>query len=233
MTDVVTLLTAVVLGFIHALEVDHMLAVTAFVSRRPSSLVAARFGFRWGLGHSLAVLLAGGVILATGLGWSERYDRVGEALVGVMLMGIGVWAVRSTRNIHAHPPAEHGDHAHVHLHGQGAIGHVHSHPAPQASGRPHRHGMTLVGMMHGLAGTSAVVALVPVTMVDRIPVGVGYLIAFGVGVTSAMTLFALAAALAMRHAAERSVRLSRRLSRGVGTAAILIGVWWVWSAAGW
>lgn len=234
MTDVVTLVTAAVLGFIHALEVDHMLAVTAFVSRRPTLATAARFGFRWGLGHSLAVLAAGGVLLATGLRWSDRYDRIGEGLVGLMLVGIGLWALRSTRKLHVHPPAEHGDHAHLHIHGDGGPGHAHPHPPDPRStppDRPHRHGITLVGLMHGLAGTSAVVALVPVTLVDRTLVGAGYLVAFGLGVTMAMTLFALITAQAMRQAAERSVALGRRVSSGVGAAGVVIGLWWIWRAA--
>lgn len=181
MADAFTLVTACVLGFIHALEADHMLAVTAFVSRRPTLTTAARFGFRWGLGHSVAVLLVGAVLLATGLRWNENWDRLGEAVVGLMLIAIGFWAIRSTRNLHVHLPAEHGDHAHLHLHRHGAHGHEHPHrphalPAREphhhaVAGapveRPRRHGITAVGMIHGLAGTSAIVALVPVTLLDR------------------------------------------------------------------
>jgi nickel/cobalt exporter len=230
MADAVTLLTAALLGFLHALEVDHMLAVTAFVSRRPTLALAARFGFRWGLGHSLAVFAAGGILLATGLRWSEEYDRIGEGLVGLMLVGVGIWAIRATRNLHAHLPGEHGDHAHVHTHRGSAPPHQHSHADRGGHTRRHAHGMTLVGMMHGLAGTTAVVALVPVTLVDRTPVGIGYLLAFGAGVTTAMTVFALVAALAIRQAADRSVALGRRVATGVGTAGVAVGLWWVWMA---
>lgn len=201
--DPVPLLTAAVLGFVHALEVDHMLAVTSFVSRRPALTTALRFGFRWGVGHSIAVLLAGGLLLATGLRLSGRFDQLAEATVGLMLIGLGVWTLRSTRNLHLHPPAEHGDHAHLHLHGQGASRHRHHHEAEAP--RSHSHGVTLVGLMHGLAGTSAVVALVPVTLVDQVSVGVWYLLAFGAGVTAAMTLFAGA----------------------VGAAGILVGAGWI------
>lgn len=233
MTDLVTLTTACVLGFLHALEIDHMLAVTAFVSRRPTFATAARFGFRWGVGHSLAVLAAGALLLATGLRWSARYDRVGEAAVGLMLVGIGFWSLRSSRNLHVHPPAEHGDHLHVHTHQGPPSEHHHHHDRPAPSrhhDHAHGHGITLVGLMHGLAGTSAVVALVPVTMVDRISVGVGYLLAFGAGVTAAMTMFAALSAMAMKQAAERSMALGRRISGIVGYAGILTGVVWIWRA---
>lgn len=232
MTGFVTLVTACVLGFLHALELDHMLAVTAFVSRRPTLATAARFGFRWGIGHSVAVLAAGGLLLATGFRWSERYDSWGEAAVGVLLIGIGLWSLRSTRNLHIHPPAEHGDHLHLHTHPDGrheAPGHHHHHHHHH---HPHErgHGITLVGLAHGLAGTSAVVALVPVTMIDRVSLGIGYLLAFGLGVTVAMTLFAAVSALAMKQAAERSLALGRRITTLVGVAGILTGVLWIWRA---
>ena len=231
MTEFVTLMTACVLGFLHALEIDHMLAVTAFVSRRPTLATAARFGFRWGVGHSVAVLAAGGLLLATGLRWSERYDRWGEAAVGLLLIGIGLWSLRSTRNLHVHPPAEHGDHLHLHTHRPPRPDtpdhhhqHHHHHPHERS------HGITLVGLAHGLAGTSAVVALVPVTMVDRVSVGIGYLVAFGLGVTVAMTVFASISAVAMKQAAERSLALGRRITSLVGMAGILTGALWIWRA---
>ncbi|HEX9166057.1 MAG TPA: hypothetical protein VF862_09110 [Gemmatimonadales bacterium] len=231
MTEFVTLMTACVLGFLHALEIDHMLAVTAFVSRRPTLATAARFGFRWGIGHSVAVLAAGGLLLATGLRWSERYESWGEAAVGLLLIGIGLWSLRSTRNLHVHPPAEHGDHLHLHTHrppGHDTPDHHHQHHHHHPHERSH--GITLVGLAHGLAGTSAVVALVPVTMVDRVSVGIGYLVAFGLGVTVAMTLFASISAVAMKQAAERSLALGRRITSFVGMAGILTGAFWIWRA---
>jgi len=203
MTLVVLLATACMLGFLHALEVDHMLAVSAFVSRRPAVSAAARFGARWGLGHSVAVLAAGGVLLALGIRWPERWDAAGEAVVGAMLVGLGIWALVSARRMHRHP-------------------HGHEHD---------RHGITVVGFLHGLAGTSAAVALVPITMLDRTAAGLGYLAAFGLGVTVAMTLFAMVAAVAMRRAADRSRLWSRRAATGVGAAAILTGVVWMLRAA--
>jgi ABC-type nickel/cobalt efflux system permease component RcnA len=231
MTEFVTLMTACVLGFLHALEVDHMLAVTAFVSRRPTLATAARFGFRWGIGHSVAVLAAGGLLLATGLRWSDRYDSWGEAAVGMLLIGIGLWSLRSTRNLHIHPPAEHGVHLHTHRPpGHDGPGHHHQHQHQHHHPHERGHGITLVGLAHGLAGTSAVVALVPVTMVDRVSVGIGYLTAFGLGVTVAMTLFASISAVAMKQAAERSLALGRRITSSVGVAGILTGAFWIWRA---
>ncbi|MFI5234118.1 MAG: hypothetical protein ACHQXA_00265 [Gemmatimonadales bacterium] len=229
----VTLGTAAVLGFLHALEMDHMLAVTAFVSRRPALATAAGFGARWGVGHSISVCLAGGILIVTGVHWPERYDSVGEIVVGILLFGLGAWALRSASKLHLHPAEEHGGHAHLHLHRQAAADHAHPHERGSAPGHDHvhRHGITGVGMLHGLAGTAGVVALVPVTLITSKILGFGYLVAFGVGVTAGMTLFAFIAALAMRTAAERSLQWGRRIAAGIGLAGILAGIWWVWRAS--
>ena len=229
-TDAIALGTAAMLGFLHALEVDHMVAVTAFVSRRPTPAAAARFGFSWGLGHSVAVLAAGGVLLATGLRWPAHYDALGEALVGLMLIGLGAWALVSARKLHLHSREEHGGHAHLHVHGGGAT-HAHAHGPAAPTGEPHGHGgITLVGLLHGLAGTTGVVALVPMTLMDRVGLGLGYLTCFGVGVTLAMMIFALGAAGLMRRATAGSLAWGRRVVRGVGIAGMAVGAWWLLAA---
>ena len=68
------LLTALMLGCIHALEADHMLAVASFVTRKPSVEGAMRFGARWGFGHAMAVLAAGSVLLLLGVRMPARWD---------------------------------------------------------------------------------------------------------------------------------------------------------------
>ncbi|MDQ2669376.1 MAG: hypothetical protein M3Y31_01975 [Gemmatimonadota bacterium] len=227
-TEWIALGTALTLGLLHALELDHMLAVTTFVSRRPAPRAAAWFGARWGIGHSLAVLAAGGVLLLSGVRWPERWDSAAEALVGIVLIGLGVWAIASARKLHLHSVEEHGGHAHLHVHAAAREPHLHRHADAAEASRPHDHGaVTLVGLLHGLAGTSAVVALVPVTLADRVAVGLGYLTAFGIGVTVAMTLFALVAALAVRNASARSLDAGRWVTRMVGVAGMVVGVFWV------
>jgi ABC-type nickel/cobalt efflux system permease component RcnA len=234
--------TAFMLGFLHALEVDHMIAVTTFVTGRPAVLSAARFGFRWGIGHSAAVMVVGAVLLATGVRWPSRYDALGEGLVGFMLIGLGLWALRSGRSLHLHPPEQHGDHAHLHAHQppHDGNGTAHDHPHPHRDEHVHhdghehrhhhRHGVTLVGLLHGLAGSSAAVALVPVTLLGRLDLGLIYLLVFGSGVTLGMVGYAMVAAYAIRRAAGRSVAAGQRLTQGVGVLGVLVGAWWVWTA---
>jgi len=176
------------------------MAVTTFVSRRPTLATAFRFGLRWGIGHSLAVFVAGAILLATGLRWGAGMETILEGAVGVALVGVGIWSLRTARNLHLHQPGEH---------------------------RAHGHAVASLGVMHGLAGTTAVVALLPVTLLPERVLGLAYLACFGVGVTAGMATFALVAAAAMRRAAAGAPAAVERIARWAGAGSIAVGLWWL------
>lgn len=227
MIDLLTFATAFLLGFVHAVDVDHAVAVSAFVSTRPSLPVAARFGFRWALGHSVTVLAAGGLLLLLRIRWSESFDRWAEGLVGLMLVLVGAWAVWTLRNLHFHGPPGHGDHAHLHLHATTGEPHEHSHRPGRGDRHHHPRGIALVGMLHGLAGTSGVLALVPVGLIESRALGVAYLLLFCAGVTAGMVLFAAVVSLALTRAAGRSVLWGRRFAQAVALASVAVGIAWM------
>ncbi|HEV2148297.1 MAG TPA: hypothetical protein VGR37_12905, partial [Longimicrobiaceae bacterium] len=107
------LATALVAGFAHALEPDHMAAVTTFVSRRPRPLEALGFGLRWGLGHSAAIVAVGGVLVLLDVHVPEGVARGLEFGVGGLLMALGLWLLWSILHGRAHALAGRG-HAHPH-----------------------------------------------------------------------------------------------------------------------
>lgn len=217
--------TAFTLGAAHALEVDHMVAVTAFVGARPRLGAAFAFGLRWGLGHALAVLGAGTLLAWSGLQLPPVAEHWAELAVGVMLVALGLWTGRNARRLHVHEPAGHGGaaHPHVHLHAHDPDRHPHRHVDPA---RRHRHLSTLVGAAHGLAGTAPVIALLPVILLDDMRAAVGYLAAFGIGTVLAMGLYGAIATLAVRRAA-RSLRTARAAALLTAAGSVAVGVFWV------
>lgn len=204
MIESLPLMTALVAGFAHALEPDHMAAVTTFVSRRPDPAEALRFGVRWGAGHSAAILGVGGVLVLLGLHLPEGLARGLEFGVGAMLVGLGAWLLWGLLHArsHVHDDAEHHEHR-------------------------HSHGATWVGVMHGMAGTAPLVALLPVVLSPSPLLALAYLALFGVGTVLSMGLYALLTGLVFRHAGRRfpSLASGLRLATALGSAAI--GVVWM------
>ncbi|MGD2136426.1 MAG: sulfite exporter TauE/SafE family protein [Gemmatimonadales bacterium] len=219
---------AFALGAAHAVEVDHMVAVTAFVGNRPRVEAAVGFGVLWGIGHSAVVLVVGGALVISGVTVPDAATGWAELGVGVMLVGLGIWALSAARRLHLHEPHAHGGHAHLHQHGPHRHPHSHAHTDPL---RRHRHLSTLVGALHGLAGTAPVVALVPVTLMSGTWPALGYLMAFGVGTVLAMGVYSVLAAIAAARAAS-SVRVARGVAAVTALASFGVGIWWIVRSVG-
>jgi sulfite exporter TauE/SafE len=204
--------TALALGFAHALEPDHMAAVTTFVSRRPRPLQAVGFGVRWGVGHSAALLVVGCVLIALDIQLPEVLARGLEFGVGMMLLGLGLWLLWSVLHERAHRAAG-GEHPHTHHH-------------------HHGRGSLWVGMAHGLSGTAPLVAALSAGMAGSPVRAAAYLLLFGVGTTLAMALYALVAGLVFDRAGHRAPALAGGLRALTAVGSAAIGVLWMVNAAG-
>ncbi|MEE8251867.1 MAG: hypothetical protein V3R24_09020 [Gemmatimonadales bacterium] len=222
-------LTAFILGAVHALEVDHMVAVTTLVSGRTKISSSFVLGLQWGLGHTAAVISVGALLLWLGIRIPADFDRWTEAGVGAAMVLLGAWALVRSAALHLHFPDRHGGHAHLHAHSGGKIDHDHGHHSDPS--RHHRHVSTLMGAAHGLAGTAPVIALVPATQLAEWPDALVYLSFFGVGTTLAMACFAAAAAAVIDRLVS-SIRVVTAIARAVALAALLLGLLWMLRALG-
>jgi hypothetical protein len=203
---------ALVAGFAHALEPDHMAAVTTFVSRRPRPLQALGFGVRWGAGHAGAIIVVGCLMIALRVRLPAGVARGLEFGVGAMLLGLGMWLLWGVLHERAHRLA----------------GGAHAHPHPHAHGG---HGSLWVGMAHGLSGTAPLVAALSASLGGSAWRAAGYLLLFGVGTTVAMALYALAAGLVFDRAAHRAPALAGTLRALTALGSAAIGVLWMVNAA--
>lgn len=201
------LLTALVAGFVHALEPDHMAAVTTFVSRRPRLAEAAGFGLRWGLGHSLAILALGLVLIALGVRIPASVESGLEFGVGTLLLGLGLWLLWGVVHGRAHVLA--GEAPHPHRHGRGSL---------------------WVGVAHGISGTAALLALLPVTLIRSPWAASGYLLLFGVGTTVAMAAYAAVAGVLFEQAGRRSPAAGGTLRAATALGSAGLGVFWMVNA---
>src|SRR5687767_6434611 len=208
--------TALLLGSLHAFEADHMAAVTSFAARRPGIKNAVRYGVRWAAGHGGLIVVLGTVLIATGIQLPATATHWVERLIGAALIGLGGWTLVQARALHVH----------VHAHEDGRVhAHLHSHALKQT--HEHAHAASALGVLHGLGGTGAAVALIPVVGFDAPAAAIGYLVVFALGTVAAMALYGMLAGLLLARAATRSVRLARTLARGAGVSTILIGCLWL------
>jgi high-affinity nickel-transport protein len=206
------------LGMRHALEPDHLAAVSTLVSGERSSARAALLGAWWGLGHTLALVAVGAGLVVLRAEMPVALTDAFELGVAVMLVVLGARSLRDAARQGRGGPA----HAHTH----GAV--VHTHPGVAAhvhfgswtfARRP-----LLVGAIHGLAGSGALTALVLATL-PTTAARLAYVALFGLG--STLSMAALSGLLGWpiaRFGAHHAV--GRALSVVVGCASVTLGVIW-------
>jgi hypothetical protein len=227
---VILISSALLLGFLHGLGADHLMAIAALslgaggeapAVRRARALgVAVRFA----VGHALLLALGAGALIA--LGWSLpiMVERGGEVLGGVLLValgGAGLWGVIAGR-VYGHARHTHGHDAaaHWHLH----IGRRDRHPMPAA----HSHLPTIVGAAFAVSSLRALTLLAPFSgRIGDAPLVMvlGLIAVFAIGILLSMSLFGVAFAGLM------SARIMARVGRAAGGAlalsSIALGVFWI------
>jgi hypothetical protein len=205
------------LGMRHALEPDHLAAVSTLITRERSGYRAAFLGVCWGLGHTLSLLLVGAALVLLRAEMPMSVSDLFEFFVALMLIVLGARAVYLARQGAAGP---------THLHHHGHL--VHSHPGVPAhvhighwtlARRP-----LLVGAVHGLAGSGALTALV-LTTLPTTTARLAYMALFGLGSTLGMAALSgllgwPIARMGSHHAVARTVSIV------VGCVSIGLGVVW-------
>ena len=212
------------LGMQHALEADHIAAVSSIAARRSHVGDIVKHGLTWGLGHTLTLFVFAGVAILLGRAIPERGRKPIESAVGIMLIGLGahvLWRLWRDR-VHFH---RHGhDDGTVHFHAHSHAGERMPHVAPS---HDHGHGFRwrtlLVGLMHGMAGSAALLVLAATQAVEPRG-GTGLCALFGIGSMIGMGVLSLVIAVPLAVSARFLTFTNRALQGVVGCVTIAIGV---------
>lgn len=211
-----------VLGLKHALDADHLAAVSTIVSESRSLAKSAVIGALWGLGHTIALLVAGVAMLLLHVQIGARVQLALEFCVALMLIGLGANALGKLArggHLHLHAHEHHGYvHIHPHLHDAAPAPTAHAHHGLQPGLRP-----LLVGMVHGLAGSAAVMLLVLSTLPSRL-LGLVYIAAFGIGSIGGMLFMSTVIALPAWLTATRFRRVHVAVRTAAGVLSLGIGL---------
>ncbi|TNF36173.1 MAG: urease accessory protein [Gammaproteobacteria bacterium] len=179
------------LGMLHALDADHVMAVTGLSCQKPDRKTSVLFCARWALGHGAALMLIGMFVIMLGRAIPTELSHIAENLVGLVLVLIGVLVLRDVYRQHAHLHFHRHDdlpqHAHWHRHEHG-LRHD-QRDSHQQDRHQHKHTPVLVGLLHGTAGSAPLLALLPLSQWSSPWWGMSYLILFGMGVFLSMLVF--------------------------------------------
>ncbi|MGH9803023.1 MAG: nickel/cobalt transporter, partial [Blastocatellia bacterium] len=177
-----------VIGLRHALDTDHLAAVSTIVSEQKNLFSSLLIGGLWGIGHTVSLLIAGVAVIFLNLKIG-KYEKQLEFCVALMLIGLGLNVlVKLARGgkIHFHEHKHGGlQHVHPHLHDGKPEPGPHTHHGLQLSLRP-----LVIGLVHGLAGSAALMLGV-LSTIKSTPLAFGYIIIFGIGSIGGMMVMSL------------------------------------------
>lgn len=226
LTTFSVLLIGFVLGLQHAIEADHLAAVSTIVSEKKSLLTASIVGGLWGVGHTVSLFAVGVLVVFLKLQISEAVEARLEAVVGMMLVLLGISAIRKLTKADT-------IHVHTHKHGEREHVHIHTHSEVNAETSHHRFSprSVLIGMVHGLAGSAALMLLVVPTISSPV-IALLYIVIFGVGSIGGMMAMSLLIGLPVHFTARRFETVNRGIRLVAGVFSVGLGVFIVYEKLG-
>ena len=221
MTLVNTLLLGFLIGLKHALEVDHVAAVASLASKTTSVREGLTLGASWGLGHTITLFIFSSIVLILDTVVSAQLALTLEFFVGCMLVFMGGAIIKNIVkkriHLHMHNHSDGTTHLHFHSHVQDNVEHQHTH-TQQFSIRA-----LLVGMMHGMAGSAALIVLT-LDSVSSIETRLVYIFLFGVGSVIGMALLSLLMIIPLRHSEYAANRTYQSLQVFIGLVTLFLGM---------
>ncbi|NNE98993.1 MAG: urease accessory protein UreH [Pyrinomonadaceae bacterium] len=225
LTTITVLVFGFLLGLKHAVEADHLAAVSTIVAERKNLFSSTIIGGFWGVGHTISLLLVGVLVILLKLQISETTERWFEAIVGLMLVALGLNAIRklfTSERIHVHTH-EHEGHKHTHIHAHEKEEAEETHHFLKLSPRS-----ILIGMVHGLAGSAALMLLI-VPTISSASLALIYILVFGIGSIGGMMLMSLLIGLPLHLTAGKFNVLNKLILGGAGLFSLCLGFFIVYA----
>lgn len=221
------LLLGFFIGMRHAVEADHVAAVASLVNGNQSLKQIIQQGSVWGIGHTMTLFLFGSIVISMDTIIPESFAMGLEMAVGVMLIILGTDVLYRIKKNKIHFHSHQHDNGNVHFH-------VHSHkgesqPRHELSAHKHQHPQIfplralMIGMMHGMAGSAAVIllALGTVTTPQQ---GMLYILIFGLGSIAGMALLSMIICIPIRFSSRQPIFSYQLFQTVLGVLTIGLGV---------
>ena len=225
MSALAVLATGFVIGLRHALDADHLAAVSAIVSERKSIWSSSVIGGLWGVGHTISLFAAGVLVIllkTLQITTLETYEPYLEALVGAMLVALGLNVLRklfTAEKLHAHEHAHDGhSHTHIHVHLPAERSATHHSFSPRS---------VVVGMVHGLAGSAGLMLLILPT-IDSTTLSMFFILIFGIGSIGGMIVMSFLMGVPLHFTATRFSAANKGIRVAAGLFSLGMGAFLVY-----
>lgn len=218
------------IGLQHALEADHVAAVASLASRNQSISQTMRRGALWGIGHTVALLAVGSIIILMDKTVPDTMAHWLEFAVGVMLVLLGADVIRRLirERVHFHLHKHENSDLHIHAHSHRGEG-VHNKSTHQHSHKERFSTRVFaVGIMHGLAGSAALILLIAGTIESPLT-GLLYIALFGFGSIVGMATLSAVIAIPLSYSAHAMTWAYNGLQITIGVATISLGAYTMFS----
>jgi high-affinity nickel permease len=214
-------------GLSHALDPDHLVAVSTIVSEHKSLGRSSLIGTFWGLGHTVSLLAVGLLVIVFRTAIPGSIGPWLELPVAVMLIALGISAtMKALRErglqVHTHSHSHDGEGPHTHLHLHRGTEHDHRHKLLRFGRKPF-----LVGLVHGVAG-SGVVTLAVLATIPSVALGLAYIAVFGIGSVGGMLLMSALIGLPFSMTARRFGRINTWIRLVAAVFSIGFGILLAW-----
>jgi ABC-type nickel/cobalt efflux system permease component RcnA len=212
---------------------DHLAAVTPLVFNSQKN--HWKIGAFWGIGHLTGMLLIGFLFyLFKDLIPVDNISQYSEQLVGLILIGLGIWSfykIKKERKSHIHPHIhehENSDYAHVHKHKHHHHNHEHSHEKQKTQ---NYWAATGVGIIHGFAGISHFLLMLPALAFENHWESAQYLVGFAIGTLGAMIIFSIIIGkFHLIKDVKKPKAVYKNLQFWGGIVAVAIGIFWIFQS---
>lgn len=248
-TTLTIMLAGFGLGLLHALDADHVMAISALGNTKPGLARTLRYCLQWAIGHAGVLLISGLCLFGLGLHIPPGLQFVAELAVGVLLIGLGglfFWQYRQqslTLSEHSHTLINGDNDVDSAANHNTVITHRHwtidqpqqasiadAHPRVIDSNKRDNHAPVMVGVIHGLAGSAPALALVPAIAQGQIMAAMAYLLVFSVGVMLSMLIFGFGLGAVQTHLQKQYTRLFHWHRHLIASGSIGIGGYWLLQA---
>ncbi|RUL52146.1 urease accessory protein UreH domain-containing protein [Lysinibacillus antri] len=210
-----------VLGIKHAIEPDHVIAVSTIASQSKKLWRSSLSGVFWGIGHTATLLIVCLILIFMKGEIPEKWAMSLEFLVGIMLVYLGITTILSLKNIHLHQHKHDGEeHKQAHEYeGQ----HKHNHQLKNVS----YFKSMLIGLVHGLAGSGAMV-LLTMSTANSAWEGAIYILIFGAGTVIGMLFFTTIIGIPFVFSAKK-LSLNKILTQIIGVISTVFGFYYMYN----